>query len=85
MQTAVGGKVASSPGSGILWHCAHSRLFERCFGWLNGSGCTGALATGCLAAPAAPTPASPDGGLSPLVWVAGLVVVVGAILWYFTR
>lgn len=36
-------------------------------------------------APAAPTPASQDGGLSPLVWVAGLVVVVGAILWYFTR
>jgi uncharacterized protein len=35
-------------------------------------------------APAAPEPV-PEGGLAPLVWVAGLVVIVGAILWYFTR
>ena len=26
-----------------------------------------------------------QGGVSPFVWVIGLVVVVGAILWYFTR
>ena len=36
-------------------------------------------------APAAPEPVPEGGGLSPLVWVAGLVVIVGAILWYFTR
>jgi uncharacterized protein len=36
-------------------------------------------------APAAPEPVPDGGGLSPLVWVAGLVVIVGAILWYFTR
>jgi carbon monoxide dehydrogenase subunit G len=35
-------------------------------------------------APAAPEPTS-DGGLAPLVWVAGLVVIVAAILWYFAR
>jgi uncharacterized protein len=35
-------------------------------------------------APAAPEPVL-ENGLSPLVWVAGLVVIVGAILWYFTR
>jgi carbon monoxide dehydrogenase subunit G len=36
-------------------------------------------------APSAPEPVPDGGGLSPLVWVAGLVVIVGAILWYFTR
>jgi hypothetical protein len=32
-----------------------------------------------------PATPAPQGGLSPLVWVVGLVVIVGAILWYFTR
>jgi hypothetical protein len=36
-------------------------------------------------APSAPEPVPDGDGLSPLVWVAGLVVIVGAILWYFTR
>ncbi len=35
--------------------------------------------------PLAVAPPTPEGGLSPLVWVTGLVVIVGAILWYFTR
>ena len=42
---------------------------------------------------AAPAPAldasaestEPGGGLSPLLWVGGLVVIIGLLLWYFTR
>ncbi|MEI9982071.1 MAG: carbon monoxide dehydrogenase subunit G [Aliidongia sp.] len=37
-----------------------------------------------VGAPAQPVPAV-QGGVSPVVWVVGLVVIVGAILWYFTR
>ncbi|TDQ78907.1 hypothetical protein A8950_3370 [Dongia mobilis] len=38
-----------------------------------------------VAAPGAASPEAPATGLSPVVWITGLVVVVGGILYFFTR
>jgi uncharacterized protein len=97
VQANVGGKLAQI-GSRLIDATAR-KMAEEFFGKFSelvtaqaAAGAPAEIAPG-VEAPAAPVepvarpaPAPPaSGGLHPAIWVAGLVVLVAALLWYFTR
>ena len=93
VQANVGGKLAQI-GSRLIDATAR-KMAEDFFGKFSElvGGAPPAAEPAEPAAPAEPpaepatTPESTEraGGLSPLIWVGGLVVIVGLLLWYFTR
>jgi carbon monoxide dehydrogenase subunit G len=91
VQANVGGKLAQI-GSRLIDGTAR-KMAEEFFGSFSTLVAAGEVAAPILQTPAEP-PAAPvppvaprpaqSGGLPPAVWITGLVIIVGALLWYFT-
>jgi uncharacterized protein len=90
VEAHVGGKLAQI-GSRLIDATARKMAedFFRGFSEAVGGAAAPAAPAAAEAAPPAPSPAAPppqpSPRLSPLIWVAGLVVVVAILLYFFTR